>query len=91
MEEIKAVSGSVNRETLPRVNKALDDLQGTLNGLDSTIDGIDSTLGADSALNYNARMITDELSVTIRSIRSLLNYLERDPQALIFGKEGEKP
>ncbi|MGK2905814.1 MAG: intermembrane transport protein PqiB [Desulfuromonadales bacterium] len=84
VEEIKAMSGNVNSETLPRVNKALDDLQETLNGLDST-------LGADSALNYNARMITDELSVTIRSIRSLLNYLERDPQALIFGKEGEKP
>ena len=91
VEEIKAISGNVNGETLPRVNKALDALQDTLNGLESTLDGIDSTLGADSALNYNARMITDELSVTIRSIRSLLNYLERDPQALIFGKEGEKP
>jgi hypothetical protein len=32
----------------------------------------------------------DELSMTIRSLRSLLDYLERDPQALILGKEGEK-
>jgi len=83
LEEIKATSGTVNEQTLPKINGALDDLQRTLKG-------IEATLGTDSALNYNARMITDELTVTIRSIRSLLNYLERDPQALIFGKEGDK-
>jgi paraquat-inducible protein B len=90
IEEIKTMSGNVNKETLPKVNKALDDLQATLNSFESTLNGVDSTLGADSALNYNARMITDELSVTIRSIRSLLSYLERDPQAFILGKGGDK-
>jgi paraquat-inducible protein B len=54
------------------------------------MDGIDSTLGPDSALNYNARQVTEELSMAIRSIRSLLEYHERDPQALILGKEGDK-
>ena len=91
IEEIKVISGNVNRETLPKVNEALVDLQDTLNGLESTLDGIDSTLGPDSTLKYNARMITDDLSLTLRSIRSLLNYIERQPQSLIFGKEGEKP
>jgi hypothetical protein len=47
-------------------------------------------LGPDSALNYNARQVTNELSLAIRSIRSLLEYLERDPQALLLGKEGDK-
>lgn len=83
LEEFKSISGNVNNETLPGINAALNDLQGTLQE-------VEVTLGADSALNYNARMITDELTVTIRSIRSLLNYLERDPQALIFGKEGDE-
>ncbi len=78
------MSGNVNKETIPRINDALDDLQGTLQG-------VDATFGADSALNYNARMIMEELTVTIRSLRSLLGYLESHPQALIFGKEGEKP
>lgn len=82
LDEIKTVSGNVNSQTVPRINAALDDLQGALKGLEAT-------LGEDSALNYNARMITDELLVTIRSLRSLMNYLERDPQALIFGKERE--
>jgi len=83
LEEIKGVSGKVNEETIPKVNASLDQLQETLNG-------IESTLGPDSALNYNARQVTSELALAIRSIRSLLEYLERDPQALILGKEGHK-
>jgi len=83
LEEIKGISGKVNEETIPKVNASLDQLQETLNG-------IESTLGPDSALNYNARQVTSELALAIRSIRSLLEYLERDPQALILGKEGDK-
>jgi paraquat-inducible protein B len=68
---------------VPKVNAALDKLE-------ETLDGIKTTLGPDSALNYNARQVTSELALAIRSIRSLLEYLERDPQALILGKEGDK-
>jgi paraquat-inducible protein B len=83
LREFKSLSGNINQETIPKVNAALDTLQ-------ETLQGIEATLGPDSALNYNTRKVTDELSLVIRSIRSLLEYLERDPQALIFGKEGEK-
>ena len=83
LEEVKGLSGKVNEETIPKVNASLDQLQETLNG-------IESTLGPDSALNYNTRQVTSELALAIRSIRSLLEYLERDPQALILGKEGDK-
>lgn len=81
LEEVTAMSGSINQETLPKINTALDKMQ-------EAMDNIGESLGPDSAINYNSRRITDELSVVIRSIRSLLEYLERDPQALIFGKEG---
>jgi len=83
LNEIKTMSGNINKETVPKLNAALDSLE-------ETMDGIDRTLGPDSALNYNARHVTRELAMAIRSIRSLLEYLERDPQALILGKEGEK-
>ncbi len=81
--EIKSMSGQVNQETIPKVNAAIENLQ-------EVLQGIESTLGPDSALNYNARTVTNELSMAIRSIRSLLEYLERNPQALILGKEGDK-
>jgi paraquat-inducible protein B len=83
LDEIRGMSGNINKETIPKVNAALVSVQ-------EAMDGVDSTLGPDSALNYNARQVTAELSLAIRSIRSLLEYLERDPQALILGKEGDK-
>jgi len=83
LNEFKAMSGNINQETIPKVDAVLDSLQ-------ETMKGIDSTLGPDSALNYNARQVTNELSLAIRSMRSLLEYLERDPQALILGKKGDK-
>ena len=81
--EVKSVSGTVNRETLPKINEALDELQ-------QTLQGIGTTLGPDAALSYNARKATEELTLAIRSIRLLVEYLERNPQALIFGKEEKK-
>ncbi len=81
-KEFGAISGKVNRETLPRVNESLDKLT-------TTLEGIDATLGPDSALSYNSREVMDELSMAIRSLRSLLDYLEKNPQALILGKEGD--
>ena len=83
LDEIKDMSGNINQETIPKINAALDQMQ-------EAMEGVESTLGPDSALSYNARQVTNELSMAIRSIRSLLEYLERDPQALILGKEGDK-
>jgi len=83
LDELKDLSGNINQEMMPKVNESLGQLE-------SAISGINSTLGPDSALNYNARTMTDELSIAVRSMRSLLEYLEKDPQALIFGKEGDQ-
>lgn len=83
LENIGGLSGQISDDMMPKVDATLDSLQ-------KTLEGLESLLGEDSALQYNTRQITSELTVTIRSIRSLLEYLERDPQALLLGKEGEK-
>ena len=83
LDEIKTMSGSINQETIPKINASLDKLEEAMNG-------VNATLGPDSALNYNARQVTSELALALRSVRSLLEYLERNPQALLLGKEGDK-
>jgi len=90
LKELSSVSVNVKKETLPKFNDSLDELKNTLKGADATLEGMNATLGPDSTLSYTSRKVMDELSMTIRSLRSLLDYLERDPQALILGKEGEK-
>jgi len=42
-------------------------------------------------LNDNARRIGEELPLLIRSLRSLLDTLERDPQTLLLGTEDTTP
>lgn len=83
LNEIKLMTGNINRETTPKINAAFD-------SMNQTMAGIETTLGPDSALNYKTRQVANELFLAIRSLRSLLEYLERDPQALILGKEGDK-
>jgi paraquat-inducible protein B len=89
--ELKSLFNKINSETMPQINnETLPKLNTSLDELKETLAGIDQMLGPNSALNYNTRKITDEFSTAIRSLRSLLDLLERDPQALLLGKEGEK-
>jgi paraquat-inducible protein B len=80
LEEVKKMTSDVSRDTVPKINDSLDQIQ-------KTLQGIDDSLGPNSSLNYKVNGLVDELSRAVRSIRSLLDYLERDPQALILGKE----
>jgi len=83
LKQLKKTANLVNREMIPAVDASLEQLQKTLNG-------IDTSFGPDSGLSYNAGTAASELTMTLRSLRTLLDNLERDPQALIFGREKEK-
>ncbi|MFC1821896.1 intermembrane transport protein PqiB [Thermodesulfobacteriota bacterium] len=65
--------------------QALEKTQGTL-GL------VDEMLKPDSPLHFRLIQLSEELAETARSIRSLVDLLERHPNSIIFGKNpsGEK-
>ena len=58
-----------------------------LEQLESTLRKTDNLLEPNSPMQYNLIKLTDELEEMARSVRTLLETLERHPQALIFGKE----
>ena len=64
----------------------------TLEKLRITLGLLDKVLMPDSPLQYNINRLTEELAEAARSIRSLLDLLERKPNSIIFGKKksGEK-
>jgi paraquat-inducible protein B len=82
LQAAERVAGGVNTDVLPGLKESLDEFQ-------ATMDGIQQTLGPDSALDYNARTVMSEMAATIRSLRSLIEYMERNPKSVIFGKEAE--
>ncbi|MGD9947145.1 MAG: intermembrane transport protein PqiB [Desulfobulbus sp.] len=78
--DIGGLTQQLNRETAPKIQATLVELQ-------KTLVAAQQGLGKDSPLNYTTTKTLDELALTLRSIRELVNMLDHQPQSLIFGKE----
>jgi paraquat-inducible protein B len=63
--------------------------QGTLAAAHTALDSANNALQPDSALQQNASDMILELSRTAVAFRTLADYLERHPEALIRGKQQE--
>ncbi|MBN2450066.1 MAG: MCE family protein [Lentisphaeria bacterium] len=94
-----ALTGALDtaRETLDSQTGPVADLLETLSGAVTTADtalaqaretlaGLDTTLGPRSALPGELTQTLSELRETARSLRLLLDYLQRHPEALLRGK-----
>lgn len=78
--EIGGLSRKLNKETAPKMQAALVELQKTLVEMQKG-------LGKDSPLNYTTTKAMEELSATLQAIRDLSQTLDHQPQSLLFGKE----
>ncbi|RDK11255.1 intermembrane transport protein PqiB [Cupriavidus lacunae] len=73
----------VNGDVAPQVVAALQDVRRTL----ATANG---ALAPDASLQQDTRRMMQELTQTAVSLRTLTDYLERHPEALLQGKKEEK-
>ncbi|MBT8365104.1 MAG: MCE family protein [Deltaproteobacteria bacterium] len=62
------------------------ELDATLKKAQSTLNAIKGAVSKDSPLYYELMRVLKELSGAARSIRVMADYLERNPDALIYGK-----
>ena len=62
------------------------ELDATLKEAQSTLNAIKGSVSKDSPLYYELMRVFKELSGAARSIRVMADYLERNPDALIYGK-----
>ncbi len=69
------------------ITEAIDAGHLALESLTVTLGKTNNILEPNSPAQYNLIKLTGELEETARSIRSLVETLERNPQALIFGKD----
>jgi len=85
-------------ESLKNILAKVDntDIEGTIAAAHKALDKVDETLTLtnrllqpNSPLQYNLIEMISELEETARSIRTLVETLERRPQALIFGKDAD--
>jgi paraquat-inducible protein B len=79
LKETRELAQNLNMNVAPAITATLDQAQ-------QTLVSVESTLGKDSPLQYEIREAMEELGDAARALRVLLDYLERHPDALIFGK-----
>jgi paraquat-inducible protein B len=79
LQETRALTKNLNANVAPAIAQ-------TLNQAQQTLVSVEGTLGKDAPLQHELRQSLNELAEAARSLRVLLEYLERHPDALIFGK-----
>jgi paraquat-inducible protein B len=84
LKDVKQISASANTETLPRINRAIDNL-------DRTLIELNGVFSADAPLRRDLRMALQDLAGASRALRELAEFLDRHPEALIRGKGSEVP
>jgi len=86
---LQKIDGSSLQETINSGHVVMEKITETMGTFDETLLQVNRVLKPNSPLQYNIIKLTGELEETARSIRSLVDTLERHPQALIFGKDTE--
>jgi len=74
----------VDAEVVPELKSALEEAR-------KALAAAKQTLAAEAPLQQDLRGTLSELSRAAQSLRILTDYLDRHPEALIRGKEGDKP
>jgi paraquat-inducible protein B len=75
----KAVSKEFDANTLPRINDLL-------NHGETLLDTAGTVLGEGEPMMYNLNRLILELQEAARAVEALADYLERHPDALVYGK-----
>lgn len=84
MRSLKNILGNLETADLEQTINTANEVLGNVN---KTLVMVDGVLTPNSPLQYNIIQVTSELEETARALRSLVEMLERQPQAILFGRE----
>jgi paraquat-inducible protein B len=71
-----------------RVQDAMVSAKGAMDQAKTTLAGINNYVGENSDTRHKLNRALDEIAASARSLNSLMDYLERHPEALLKGKSG---
>ncbi len=84
LKNTNALFDKLDKEVLP-------EMRDTLGQAKKTFGAAQATLQSDSPIQSDTRQAMQELTRTLQSLNALADYLERHPESLLRGKQGEKP
>ncbi|MGD9046152.1 MAG: MlaD family protein [Desulfobacterales bacterium] len=89
LEAVQALNATLKetRQLVQKLDsKVAPEISSTLDQAQKTLVSVEGTLGQDSPLQHEIRQALKELGEAARAVRILTDYLERHPEALIYGK-----
>ena len=78
------------RASMKQADEALRQAAETMKSAEAAVANIQTLSDPDAPIVYELGKSLREVSAAARSVRSLANYLDRNPSALIFGRPGSK-
>jgi paraquat-inducible protein B len=92
LKDADSLVKNVDAKLVPEGTKTLQDMRTAINSADRVLKNTDTTLfGKDSPAPQDLRDTLQEVTRAARSVRILVDYLERHPEMLLRGKTEEKP
>ncbi len=89
LASVRSILRTVDSHAEPiaaNLEQALGAARAALEKSKSTMALVDGVIAPDAPLHHHTVRLAQELAATARSLRSLVDMLERNPQALLFGK-----
>jgi paraquat-inducible protein B len=90
---VSAILDKLDQFPIDRIGKNMDatleGLQLTVTQTQKTLVALEKTLSTDSPVQQQLQQTLEELSGAARSLRLLADYLERNPEAILRGKQGQ--
>jgi paraquat-inducible protein B len=84
---VKNVDGQI-QPVSDKVQNAMVSTKGAMDQAKTTLAAIDNFVGEDSDTRHKLNRALDQISAAAQSMDSLMDYLERHPEALLKGKSG---
>jgi paraquat-inducible protein B len=79
IKELQLLAADLRTRTTPELNTALDQTR-------QSLAAVESLLSADSPLQNRLTTALEEFAGAARALRVLVDYLERNPESLLYGK-----
>ena len=90
LQNARQISENFNTTITPQLYSAVAQLNNTLQQAQKTLADAGSVVNPDSPLYRELRRALKELGDAAQSIRTMADYLERHPDALLYGKGKKK-
>ncbi|RJQ68900.1 MAG: MCE family protein [Desulfobacteraceae bacterium] len=91
LNQLESFTAALNSEVAPEFKTALAQLQRTLAQSEHTLSAAEGLVGGNAPLGYDVQQMLRELTKAGRAVTALADYLQRNPDAFIFGKGAPQP